>query len=489
MCRSMRRPRHGRCPPRSCAQPGSIAARGQPTCEFSHVDRARLTLVVHPPDIHACCRFQTPNQGWVLSCLCLARSSAPLVLRPSPHSPSASQRRRPTSPTPPAPRRWPTACTSRPARSSRPTAPRGCRTTTPGSAASRRPRTPTSATSSTPSVRATAVRARASAAFCPTRARAPTPPASPPSSTRRPSSPGPVTSSRSSPTAPRPARRSSGRAGTATRTASRSRTRSRPSGSRTRPTAVSIGPDGNAYVAFQREDDVQQITDVDSPSPTVRIVATTTDGRAALSAAAGRDAQGHVALYLAEQTGALSVVTPGAGTQVARPLGVTVPGAISALAYDLARPALRRHRERRDPGRRRHRRRAPHRRDAADPGRRGRLRPRPLHGRRLRCRARGRAARRRRPRPPRPGRAARDRPHVPRRASGGDVTGPADERPHPDVHRHRRRHAAVPPAWSRPERRMGCVPGRRQRHARGRSRRRDVHALGPRGSGWGHRHR
>jgi hypothetical protein len=60
-----------------------------------------LTLVVQPRAIHAWCRFQTPNQGWVLSCLCLARSSTHLVvLRPSPRSPSASQRRPPTRPTP-----------------------------------------------------------------------------------------------------------------------------------------------------------------------------------------------------------------------------------------------------------------------------------------------------------------------------------------------------------------------------------------------------
>ena len=222
---------------------------------------------------------------------------------------------------------------------------RGCPTTTRGSAASRRPRTRTAATSSTRSAPVTPGRARASAACCPTPAPAPTPPASPPSSTRRPSSRGPATSSRSSPTARRPARRSSGRAGTATPTASSSRTRSH-LGARTRPTAVSIGPDGNAYVAFQRQDDVQQITDVDGASPTVRIVALTTDGRAASRSRPAATLR--VASPCTSPRGRAS----SASSSPARDAGRTTPGRDRpgqrqrARLRPRAQPALRRHRQR-----------------------------------------------------------------------------------------------------------------------------------------------
>ena len=175
---------------------------------------------------------------------------------------------------------------------------------------------------------------------------APTPPASPPSSTRRPSSPGPVTSSRSSPTAPRPARRSSGRAGTATRTLHvpghdhdrraphpPDRGQHRPGRQRLRR----LPARGRRPADHRRR----------LPVAAVRIVATTTDGRAASRRAAGRDAQGHVASTSPSRRAALSVVTPAGHAGRPTPLGVTVPGASARSPTTSARPALRRHRERR----------------------------------------------------------------------------------------------------------------------------------------------
>ena len=55
---------------------------------------------------------------------------------------------------------------------------------------------------------------------------------------------------------------------------------------RPRPVAVSAAPDGNAYVVFQRSGTIQRIVDPESPTPTVDLVATTSDGRGASAVAA-----------------------------------------------------------------------------------------------------------------------------------------------------------------------------------------------------------
>ena len=93
---------------------------------------------------------------------------------------------------------------------------------------------------------------------------------------------------------------------------------------RGRPTATTLGPDGNVYVVFQRETTVQQITDPAGENPSVRIVANTSDGRGSSAVAATRDAEGRTLVYVSESTG-ITEFRPLAGRTVT-PVPASIPG-------------------------------------------------------------------------------------------------------------------------------------------------------------------
>jgi hypothetical protein len=105
-----------------------------------------------------------------------------------------------------------------------------------------------------------------------------------------------------------------------------------------RPTATSLGPDGNVYVTFQRENTIQRIVNPTGTNPRAEVVGRPADGRGPAAIAAGRDAQGNLAVYVAETTG-LRVLRPNAGTQpLTQPSfdlaqGGGVP-TVASLAYD-----------------------------------------------------------------------------------------------------------------------------------------------------------
>ena len=112
---------------------------------------------------------------------------------------------------------------------------------------------------------------------------------------------------------------------------------------RGRPNALSLGSDHKVYVTFQRENTIQRITEPEAATPTVEIVGRTADERGAAAVAAGEDAAGNLAVYVAETTG-LRVLRPAAGTATTAPLTTAstlldgaeggVPGGIGAMTYD-----------------------------------------------------------------------------------------------------------------------------------------------------------
>jgi Bacterial Ig-like domain len=108
-------------------------------------------------------------------------------------------------------------------------------------------------------------------------------------------------------------------------------------GDRTRPVAASLGPDDNVYLTFQRSGTVQRITDPAGAGPAAEVVGSTSDGRRAAAVAAGFDELGALTIYVAEEEG-LAELKPGAA--VTTPSNFSVPGAVSALAYDLERRFL-----------------------------------------------------------------------------------------------------------------------------------------------------
>lgn len=108
-------------------------------------------------------------------------------------------------------------------------------------------------------------------------------------------------------------------------------------GARPRPSSVSIGPDGNAYVTFQRSATVQRISGLDAPAPRVELIGTTDDGRGAAGVAAGYGPfgpLGPVTVYLSEQTGVLRQIAgvPGSGTAQVTPYDAGA-ALISQLMY------------------------------------------------------------------------------------------------------------------------------------------------------------
>jgi hypothetical protein len=116
---------------------------------------------------------------------------------------------------------------------------------------------------------------------------------------------------------------------------------------RPRPVAVSAAPDGNAYVVFQRSGTVQRIVDPESPTPTVDLVAATSDGRGASGVAATYGPGGPLSpprIVVAEATGLREVVgtaTPDpAAPRTTVDSGYDLPGGatppvVSALTYEV----------------------------------------------------------------------------------------------------------------------------------------------------------
>lgn len=113
---------------------------------------------------------------------------------------------------------------------------------------------------------------------------------------------------------------------------------------RPRPTAVSLGPDGNLYVVFQRSASIQRVVAPESATPTPQLVGTTSDADGATAIAAGRDAAGALTLYIAETVGIRSL-KPNAllANQTTLPTpydvgangGPNDPDGVSGMAFDL----------------------------------------------------------------------------------------------------------------------------------------------------------
>ena len=113
-------------------------------------------------------------------------------------------------------------------------------------------------------------------------------------------------------------------------------------GARGRPTSLSLGPDDAVYVGFQRETTIQRIVEPAAASAHVEIVGTTSDGRAVQLVAAGRDAAGNTAVYVAETTG-IRVLHPVDGTvqrTEAADFAIDPLATPGAMFYDLAADKL-----------------------------------------------------------------------------------------------------------------------------------------------------
>ena len=113
-------------------------------------------------------------------------------------------------------------------------------------------------------------------------------------------------------------------------------------GARGRPTSLSVGPDDAVYVGFQRETTIQRIVEPAAASPSVETVGTTSDGRAVQLVAAGRDAAGDTAVYVAETTG-IRVLHPVDGTvqrTEAADFAIDPLATPGAMFYDLAADKL-----------------------------------------------------------------------------------------------------------------------------------------------------
>jgi hypothetical protein len=111
---------------------------------------------------------------------------------------------------------------------------------------------------------------------------------------------------------------------------------------RPRPTAVSIAPDGNAYVVFQRSSSIQRIVAPDSTTPRVELVGFTSDAVGTAAIAAGYGPLGPIGpptVYVGESGGVrqISGVRGDASTTTSEsPFGAS--GLISTLAYQVTDP-------------------------------------------------------------------------------------------------------------------------------------------------------
>ncbi|HEY0345920.1 MAG TPA: Ig-like domain repeat protein [Solirubrobacteraceae bacterium] len=113
---------------------------------------------------------------------------------------------------------------------------------------------------------------------------------------------------------------------------------------RPRPVAASIGPDGDAYVVFQRSATIQRIDDPASLAPVVELVGSTSDGRGAAAVAAGYGPFGPLGpdlVYVAETVGVRQISGVAGDASVSTQpsaLDVPPPTAVSALAYEVTDP-------------------------------------------------------------------------------------------------------------------------------------------------------
>ncbi|HEX2104143.1 MAG TPA: hypothetical protein VHF51_10865, partial [Solirubrobacteraceae bacterium] len=116
---------------------------------------------------------------------------------------------------------------------------------------------------------------------------------------------------------------------------------------RPRPAALSLAPDGSAYVVFQRSGSVQRIVDPEAARPTVQLVARTSDGLGATAVAAVHGELGRFgpAKVIVAEAGGLHE-TIGTPTDPATPRttrdsnydvpnGPAGPSIVGALAYEV----------------------------------------------------------------------------------------------------------------------------------------------------------
>jgi hypothetical protein len=108
---------------------------------------------------------------------------------------------------------------------------------------------------------------------------------------------------------------------------------------RPRPTAISIAPDGNAYVVFQRSSSIQRIVEPTAASPKVELVGFTSDGVGTAAIAAGYSSFGPLApptVYIGEGSG-IRQISGARGTTTtttsASPFSAGAGALVSTLAY------------------------------------------------------------------------------------------------------------------------------------------------------------
>ena len=107
-----------------------------------------------------------------------------------------------------------------------------------------------------------------------------------------------------------------------------------------RPTAVTVGPDLNAYVVFERARSIVRIVDPTATQPTVRTVGFVAAGGARAVAAGGADSSGRVLLYIADGS-SLTQYRPPASGRSGDAATVSYPlGAVAQLVFDPATATL-----------------------------------------------------------------------------------------------------------------------------------------------------
>jgi hypothetical protein len=105
------------------------------------------------------------------------------------------------------------------------------------------------------------------------------------------------------------------------------------------PAAVSIGPDGAAYVSFTRQTNVERIADAAGPSPGVaQEIGTSLDARPAAMVAGWDSTHTKTVVYIAESKGGVSELDPSTHLTSLTEFGAATLGAtppqLNALTYD-----------------------------------------------------------------------------------------------------------------------------------------------------------
>ncbi|MBT2517839.1 VCBS repeat-containing protein [Streptomyces sp. ISL-90] len=107
-----------------------------------------------------------------------------------------------------------------------------------------------------------------------------------------------------------------------------------------RPVAVSVGPDRNAYVVFERARSVVRIASPASTQPTLQTVASLGANGARAIAAGAADSTGKLTVYVAEASGLTSFRPPLSGSSMASTTASFAVGAVARLHFDPATSIL-----------------------------------------------------------------------------------------------------------------------------------------------------